>query len=177
MVWAQMKKRCLNLSCKEYKNYGGRGITVCDHWLKFENFRDDMLSSFPGKGWSIERKDVNGIYEPQNCEWIPTNHQTRNQRRTARCEIGQKFGAWEIISGPEWGVTRGTAYRCRCICGIERFVRAYMLKGGISRSCGCIGGGKEGLLAIQFIRRHKLFDLPFDLVFESDLSLAGNLAA
>lgn len=165
-AWAHIKDRCFNPRSKCYKDYGGRGVTVCERWIQFENFRDDMLPSFPGKGWSIERDDVDGIYEPQNCKWILKEHQARNQRKTVRLEIGQKFGAWEVISGPEWGIKRGTAYRCRCICGIQRFVRAYMLKGGSSRSCGCVGGGQRGLLAAEFVRTQKLFDLPFDLDFD-----------
>ena len=78
-VWAQMKKRCLNPKCRGYENYGGRGIEVCSRWNSFENFLDDMGKK-PAPNYSIERIDVNGNYEPGNCEWIPFENQCNNKR-------------------------------------------------------------------------------------------------
>jgi hypothetical protein len=77
-IWASMKSRCLNPNVPTYKYYGGRGIRVCESWMRFENFYRDMGDCPPG--YSIERRDVNGDYHPDNCEWIPRNQQAKNRR-------------------------------------------------------------------------------------------------
>lgn len=78
--WNAMKNRCLNKNAPNYHNYGGRGITVCDRWKdSFENFYTDMGSK-PKKGYSIDRIDNNGNYEPNNCKWSSQKEQTNNQR-------------------------------------------------------------------------------------------------
>lgn len=82
LAWSGMKKRCLNLNSTNYKNYGGRGISVCDRWLKFENFRDDMLASWQ-EGLQLDRIDVNGNYEPSNCRWVTRSENCKNRRNKA----------------------------------------------------------------------------------------------
>lgn len=85
--WAGMKRRCLNKNDKKYFRYGGRGIIVCDKWLKFNNFRDDMYQSYLehfkqyGKNTSIDRINNNGNYEPNNCKWSTQKEQTNNMRK------------------------------------------------------------------------------------------------
>lgn len=80
--WANMKGRCLNPNAEHYDYYGGRGITVCDRWLKFENFYADMgPRPEPKSAYSIDRKDVDGNYEPGNCRWATRSEQMRNTRR------------------------------------------------------------------------------------------------
>ena len=74
-----MKSRCFNPKCKSYSDYGGRGITVCERWLKYENFIADM-GMRPAPNFSIERKDTNGNYCPENCFWADDFTQTRNKR-------------------------------------------------------------------------------------------------
>lgn len=81
-VWAGMKNRCTNTSHVGYKDYGGRGIKVCDRWLKFENFRDDMLSSWK-KGLQLDRINNDGNYETKNCRWVNSAQNRRNRRRVA----------------------------------------------------------------------------------------------
>ena len=78
--WSHLKGRCLNPNDAAFKDYGGRGIAVCERWLRFENFYADM-GECP-KGHSIERVDVNGNYEPSNCVWLPLSLQMRNTRAT-----------------------------------------------------------------------------------------------
>ena len=79
-TWLDMNARCHNKNNKSYNGYGGRGITVCERWNKFENFYTDMREK--PKGMSIERKNNNGNYEPFNCEWATRKEQARNTRDT-----------------------------------------------------------------------------------------------
>ena len=78
-VWHGMKRRCTNPSSADYANYAGRGISVCERWERFENFYEDMNPSY-FRGATIERKDVNGNYEPDNVIWITKALQSRNRR-------------------------------------------------------------------------------------------------
>ncbi len=82
--WAAMLARCRNVNSKVWSDYGGRGIRVCERWLKFENFLADM-GERPLKG-TVERKDNNGNYEPGNCRWITQAEQLLNTRRTRYVE-------------------------------------------------------------------------------------------
>lgn len=82
-IWKAMKYRCSNAKNKDYKYYGARGIKVCDRWLKFENFYEDMGERYPGH--SLDRIDFNGNYEPSNCRWASATEQNRNKRRCIYC--------------------------------------------------------------------------------------------
>lgn len=91
-IYHGMKKRCLNPNCKRYKDYGGRGITICDEWLKgFDYFADWAYTNGYKNGLSIERNDVNGNYEPSNCCWISREAQAYNKRQSLIVEYkGEK---------------------------------------------------------------------------------------
>jgi hypothetical protein len=83
--WRSMKQRCNDAGCNTYANYGGRGIRHCERWSIFENFFEDMGPR--PDGYSLERLDCNGDYEPGNCTWIPLNEQAQNTRATVRVKL------------------------------------------------------------------------------------------
>ena len=85
-TWSRMRQRCYNLNHPNYKDYGGRGITVCDRWLdSFENFYADMRDR-PSAKHTIERKNNDLGYSPDNCKWATRDEQGRNKRNVVWIE-------------------------------------------------------------------------------------------
>lgn len=78
--WRDIKQRCLNPKNKAFHHYGGRGITVCERWMDFQNFISDM-GARPSDKHSLDRIDNDGHYEPENCRWTTWDVQRRNCRR------------------------------------------------------------------------------------------------
>lgn len=80
-TWKTMRARCHNDFCKDWLNYGGRGITVCDRWrYSYIAFLYDM-GRRPSDAYSIDRINNDGNYEPSNCRWATRTEQNRNTRR------------------------------------------------------------------------------------------------
>jgi hypothetical protein len=93
-VYLNMKARCLNTKGIHYKNYGGRGITICDRWLNsFENFYEDVESGY-SKGFQIDRTDNDGNYEPSNYRWTTRNRNQMNK--------GSLIGSTSQYKGVSW---------------------------------------------------------------------------
>lgn len=101
-TWARMKGRCLNPNHTAYPYYGGRGIRVCERWLAFDAFLEDM-GRRPGPGYSIDRfPNQDGDYEPANCRWATKAEQNSNYSRNRIVELGGLR-----LTLAEWGERTG----------------------------------------------------------------------
>lgn len=81
--WIAMRQRCNDQNSDNYPNYGGRGITICERWDNFLLFLEDMGERPPDT--SIDRIDVNGNYEKDNCRWATRSQQQKNKRCHVKC--------------------------------------------------------------------------------------------
>lgn len=97
--WSGMIQRCRNPNDHGYKDYGGRGIKICQRWSSFENFYADMGPR--PDGLSIERKNNDGDYEPSNCKWATGLEQHNNTRRSVRIEWAGK-----VLTLTQWARER-----------------------------------------------------------------------
>jgi len=105
-IWTGMLNRCRNPNVESFPRYGGRGIAVCAEWHSFKPFRDWAAANGYRDDLSIERRNNDGNYEPDNCTWIPPSNQSRN-RRMARAVIrsdGKQFSL-VIEAARETGTT------------------------------------------------------------------------
>lgn len=100
-VYYDAYRRCFNSRRKDYKHYGGRGITMCERWSDYEegfdNFLQDMLPTWK-EGLELERMDCNGDYEPSNCSWVTRKQQTNNLRTNLRLSYKTM-----TLTASEWG--------------------------------------------------------------------------
>ena len=94
--WANIKTRCYNQNSRYFKDYGGRGITMCKSWLSFENFFADMGER--PEGMTLDRIDVNGNYCKENCRWVDAKLQCFNRRKSERNKTG-KTGVFKTANG------------------------------------------------------------------------------
>lgn len=107
-IWSHMIDRCLNPKCGDYPLYGGRGISVCPAWLGtdgFENFYKWAASVGYSDELTIDRKDVNGNYEPSNCRWSDAEGQANNRRTNICFELHG-----EVKTLAEWCKVYGKNY-------------------------------------------------------------------
>ena len=111
-VWRSVVARCTKPTDRRFKNYGGRGITVCDRWLKFENFLADM-GQRPAPGLSVERKNNDGPYSPENCVWATAAEQVANRRNTHRLTLNgvtKTLAEWAREIGLPWRTLHGRIF-------------------------------------------------------------------
>jgi hypothetical protein len=88
-IWQAMLQRCYNKNNAAFKNYGDRGIFVCDRWKIFDTFLYDMGT--PNQGWTLDRINNNLGYFPENCVWSKRIAQIRNRRNTKTYEVDGKY--------------------------------------------------------------------------------------
>lgn len=119
-IWHDMKRRCYNENNKSYEYYGGRGIQVCERWKNsVENFVEDM-GLRPGPEYSIDRKDVNGNYCKENCEWKTHQEQMNNTRMNKFITFNNEtftISEWSRKLGFRVGIIQ---HRLSCGWSIER---------------------------------------------------------
>lgn len=94
--WSNIMGRCNNTKNKNYKNYGARGITVCEEWLNPKNFIDWAEATYPNiEGYSIDRIDNNKGYSPENCRWVDKTTQVINRRLMKNNTSGYVGVGWD----------------------------------------------------------------------------------
>lgn len=118
-AWQQMIRRCTSEKYFQYKDYGGRGISVCERWSSsFSNFISDMGEK-PSPEMTIERIDNNGNYCPENCKWATRKEQARNRRSNVMLTFNGKTQC--VTDWAEETGTKVTSVRGRIKSGIEDF--------------------------------------------------------
>lgn len=110
--WQMMKNRCLNTNCLDYPKYGGRGIIVCDTWISFDNFIADMGPQ-PFVGATLERRDNDGNYCKDNCEWATRLVQSRNRGAYNQLYNGKYSWEWAEELGISMAVFLNRAWKHR----------------------------------------------------------------
>ena len=101
-VWADLKQRCNNPKTTNYDDYGGRGITYAPEWEDFETFKDWAIDHGYREGVTLDRIDVNGNYEPDNCRWVDWTIQANNKRDNVIIKVGDEIhtiAEWARITG------------------------------------------------------------------------------
>lgn len=132
-VWLGMRRRCEDPKSKYFKDYGGRGISVCDRWQTFENFLEDM--GIPEKGLTLERRENDLGYSKSNCIWATKTVQANNRRSNKIIEFGGKS-----LTQAEWerdlGLRVGQIY--------DRLSKGWSLDCALLTPRGMLGGPRPG---------------------------------
>lgn len=130
------KQRCYNPNTRDYRRYGARGITICSRWLEsFDNFIEDM--GLRPEGCTLERKDNDGPYSPENCIWATRAVQSKNKENTVK--ITHKG---ETKSVREWAEITGIPYKTLMA---RVFTLGYSVEEALTKEvkCGGLLAGRE----------------------------------
>lgn len=93
-IWTGMHSRCRNPRQTGFKYYGGKGVKVCERWRSFESFLADM-GPYPGQGFSLDRRESSGNYEPGNCRWATGPEQSRHLQKISTPDLSKIFELYE----------------------------------------------------------------------------------
>lgn len=110
--WYNMKTRCLNPKSTNFIRWGGRGISICEKWMKFDGFLEDMLPSYT-QGYQLDRINNDGNYELSNCRWVDRKTQCRNRSNNTMITIGgitKTLSEWIDVSGIKSSTVRQRMY-------------------------------------------------------------------
>lgn len=105
-IWAGMRARCNSPNSVHYKEYGARGISVCEEWRDYSKFKEWAIKNGYEDSLTLDRIDVNGDYSPENCRWASWRTQQNNSRRNVVIEHG---GQRHTLS--EWAEIYGIPYK------------------------------------------------------------------
>jgi hypothetical protein len=120
-IWKGMLSRCQNPNRQSFRDYGAKGVAICDRWRVFENFYEDMAGTYID-GLTIDRIDVNKGYEPGNCRWLHRSEQSANRRPGKEWNLKEspistnKSG----IRGVSWDKSRGKWHAAICVNGKQK---------------------------------------------------------
>ncbi len=105
-IWVEMQRRCYDEKSQSFKNYGGRGIEVCNEWQQsFSSFQAWSLANGYSRELTIDRKDNDGDYCPENCRWVSRKVQANNNRRNRNISyngVTKTIAQWAEQTGMQW---------------------------------------------------------------------------
>jgi hypothetical protein len=125
-VWWDMLRRCKDPKEAGYKNYGGRGITVCEEWHEFKSFYEWANMNGYSPNLSIDRINNNGNYEPSNCKWSTRHEQCRNKRNNVLISFNGT-----TLCLRDWAIKIGISYT-----GLERRIKSWPVKRALTEPVG-----------------------------------------
>lgn len=111
-IWYDVHRRCEDVRRSDYERYGGRGISVCPEWSSYRPFREWALANGYKPGLSLDRRDNDGNYSPDNCRWATAKQQNNNKRSNHIIELnGQRhtMAEWAEITGIKYTTIRKRA--------------------------------------------------------------------
>lgn len=114
-IWRNMKSRCLSITDPDFPNYGGRGITICQDWINdFTIFMSWAIWAGYNDTLTLDRIDVNGNYEPDNCRWVTQKIQCNNTRVNIKIQIGNEIHTlkeWCELLNKNYGTVHSRIFR------------------------------------------------------------------
>ena len=144
-IWKSMKCRCTDRNHPSFKNYGARGIGICEEWLSsYTAFKKWAVSHGYADDLELERIDVNRGYSPANCKWISHHEQTMNRRDTLYITIGERCG--KTMKLREFCAINGVS-----INTVNHWRHLDQLEGKLADRVGqpvTISGGKKGVVGV-----------------------------
>lgn len=137
-VWRSMRDRCMNPNFRQWNDYGGRGIKICPEWDSFHQFVEDMGPR--PQGYTLDRIDNNGNYEPSNCRWATRKEQQRNRRMARRVVLdGEEYLVAELVE--KYGLKHETI--------VQRAAKGMSFKDATAKTRYAFKGGWKKAVAVR----------------------------